>query len=189
MTAPTPLPREVQDAVEHPLAGVRAAAVAELERLLRGRHEGRALGARRALERLAHDDSRAVSAAAAGALSTITPRVAPSLAAPAPAAPTPRVTPSPAAPAPTGKQNRLAIGSMVISIVGLLGICVMGDWDGARRPVGVFGGILSLVGAILGHISQRQIRGRGEKGGGRAGLGIITGWIGFGISVVGSFST
>ncbi len=62
---PAPLPPELQGAIDSPFAAVRAAAVQELARLLHGRHAGRALAARLALERLSEDDSRSVAAAAA----------------------------------------------------------------------------------------------------------------------------
>ena len=81
VTTPAPLPPELQEVIDHPLAGIRAGAVGELARLLQGRHAGLALAARLALERLAGDDSRAVAAAATAALS------AP--AQPAPTEPTP----------------------------------------------------------------------------------------------------
>jgi hypothetical protein len=68
VTTPAPLPPELQQAIDHPLAGIRAGAVQELVRVLRARHAGLALAARLALEHLAEDDSRAVSAAAAAAL-------------------------------------------------------------------------------------------------------------------------
>ena len=68
VTQPAPLPAEVQEAVDSPLAAVRNAAVQELSRLLRGKHAGRVLAARRALEELTRDDSRTVAAAAAEAL-------------------------------------------------------------------------------------------------------------------------
>ena len=71
VTTPAPLPPELQEVIDHPLAGVRAGAVQELARLLQGRHAGQALAARMALERLAHDDSRTVAAAAAAALAAI----------------------------------------------------------------------------------------------------------------------
>ncbi|MGN6678882.1 MAG: caspase family protein [Streptosporangiaceae bacterium] len=65
---PAPLPAEVQEAIDSPLAAVRNAAVQELSRLLRGKHAGRVLAARQALEELTSDDSRTVAAAAAEAL-------------------------------------------------------------------------------------------------------------------------
>jgi caspase domain-containing protein len=71
VTTPAPLPHQLQDAIDSPFAGVRAAAVQELVRLLNGRHAGQALGARQVLERLTHDDSRAVATAAAAALGEV----------------------------------------------------------------------------------------------------------------------
>jgi hypothetical protein len=71
VTAPAPLPRELQEVIEHPLANIRAGAVQELARLERGRHAGQAIAAKLALERLANDDSRTVAAAAAAALAAI----------------------------------------------------------------------------------------------------------------------
>jgi hypothetical protein len=68
VTTPTPLPKELQQAIDHPIPGVRAAAVHELERLLRSGHAGLALAGRLALESLIQDDSRVMAAAAAAAL-------------------------------------------------------------------------------------------------------------------------
>jgi hypothetical protein len=68
VTAPAPLPAELQEAADSPLAAVRAAAVQELSRVLGGNHGGRALAAQLALKRLTDDDSRSVAAAAAAAL-------------------------------------------------------------------------------------------------------------------------
>jgi len=68
VTKPAPLPPELQQAIDHPLPSVRVAAVHELEGFLRSKHAGLALAARLALEGLAGDDSRAVSAAAEGVL-------------------------------------------------------------------------------------------------------------------------
>ena len=59
VTTPAPLPPELLHAMESPLAGVRAGAVQELERVLRSTHAGMALAARLALEQLTGDDSRA----------------------------------------------------------------------------------------------------------------------------------
>jgi hypothetical protein len=53
------------------LAGVRSGAVQELVRLVNGHHQGLALGARLALERLADDDSRAVATAATAAIADL----------------------------------------------------------------------------------------------------------------------
>ena len=68
VTAPAPLPAELQEAIDSPLASVRGAVVQELARLLHGKHAGRALAARLSLERLTGDDSRTVAAAATAAL-------------------------------------------------------------------------------------------------------------------------
>jgi outer membrane protein assembly factor BamB len=87
VSTPALLPPELRQAIESPLAGVRAGAVQELAAVLRGSHAGRALAARFALEQLTNDDSRAVAAAATAAL------VAPT------AVPTPAPTPAPEAPA------------------------------------------------------------------------------------------
>ncbi|MEV6155751.1 caspase family protein [Nonomuraea sp. NPDC052129] len=69
---PAPLPPELQEAVDHPIADIRAGTIDTLARLRRSRHAGLALAARLTLERLADDDSRMVSAAAAQALGTDT---------------------------------------------------------------------------------------------------------------------
>jgi hypothetical protein len=69
---------------------------------------------------------------------------------------------------PAQPTNGMAIASLVLSLCGLL-TC----------------GITSLIGAILGHVSRRQIRERGEQGDGMALAGIVTGWIIFGLSLVG----
>lgn len=69
--------------------------------------------------------------------------------------------------------NGLAIASMVVSILGAVGLLCYG-----------FGGYLGIVGAILGHVSRRQIRERGDNGDGMALAGIITGWIAAGLAVI-----
>ena len=68
VTTPAPLPPELLQAIESPLAGIRGGAVQELTGILRSRHAGIALAARLALEQLTGDDSRAVAAAAGAAL-------------------------------------------------------------------------------------------------------------------------
>ena len=73
VTTPAPLPAELRQAMDSPLAGVRAGAVQELAGVLRGSHAGMALAARLALEQLTEDDSRAVAAAAAAALGAPAP--------------------------------------------------------------------------------------------------------------------
>ena len=75
VTTPTPLPPELQQAIDSPLAGIRAGAVQELTGILRGSHAGMALGARLALGQLTEDDSRAVAAAAIAALGAPAPPV------------------------------------------------------------------------------------------------------------------
>lgn len=68
VTVPAPLPQELQQGLDNPLAVFRAAAVPELQHLLHGNHAGLALAAKQALERLTSDDSRQVAATAAAAL-------------------------------------------------------------------------------------------------------------------------
>jgi hypothetical protein len=68
VSRPAPLPPELQAVIDHPIVNVREGAVRELARLAHGRHAGMALAAREALERLSHDDSRTVAAAAEAAL-------------------------------------------------------------------------------------------------------------------------
>jgi hypothetical protein len=97
VTTPTPLPPELQEAVDHPLTAVRAGAVQELQRLLQSRHAGLALAARLTLERLAEDDSRKVSAAATAALG-LQPQPPPPQ--PPPSQPAPPQAPPPLQPAP-----------------------------------------------------------------------------------------
>lgn len=67
---PAKLPPELQHAIESPLTGVREGAVRELERLFQGSHLGLAEASRLALELLAKDDSRRVSATATAILDT-----------------------------------------------------------------------------------------------------------------------
>jgi uncharacterized protein DUF4190 len=74
---------------------------------------------------------------------------------------------------PPRRTNGLAIASMVVSIVGVALICAIG-------PLSVF---VTPVGAILGHVAQRQIKASGDSGNGMALAGIIVGWIGFALSL------
>jgi hypothetical protein len=74
---------------------------------------------------------------------------------------------------PPRPTNGMAIAAMVVSLVGVLGLCGYG-----------LGGYIGIVGAILGHVSRRQIRDRGENGDGMALAGIIVGWIAAGIAVL-----
>jgi hypothetical protein len=75
---------------------------------------------------------------------------------------------------PTGpKTNGLAIASMVVSLSGAALLFCYGG-----------GLVLGVVGAILGHVSRRQIATRGEGGGGMALAGIIVGWITLAIGLI-----
>lgn len=93
------------------------------------------------------------------------------------AAPYPSAPPAYGAPAPAygygypqaRKTNTLAIVSMIASIVGFLWILPF---------------IGSLAGAIMGHISLKQIAQSGEGGRGMALAGVIVGWVGLGIVVI-----
>jgi hypothetical protein len=67
------LPADLASAIENPIAAIRIGSIEELTRLACGRHVGYANAARYALERLATDDSRKVSIAAAAALESIQP--------------------------------------------------------------------------------------------------------------------
>ena len=96
VTTPAPLPSELRQAIDSPLAGVRGGAVQELAAVLRGSHAGRALAARLALEQLTSDDSRGVAAAATAALAASAPAT-PAPATPAPATPAPVTPPAPEA--------------------------------------------------------------------------------------------
>lgn len=66
--------------------------------------------------------------------------------------------------------NGLAITSMILSLVGLVTCLAI--------PV-------STVGAILGHISLKQVRETGQDGETYAKVGIIVGWIATGLVVIG----
>jgi hypothetical protein len=74
------------------------------------------------------------------------------------------VPPSPDAPQ-SASTNGLAIASMVLGIVWLW-------WIG------------SVLALIFGYIARRQIRERGQSGGGMAVAGIVLGWIGIGLLVL-----
>lgn len=64
-----------------------------------------------------------------------------------------------------GVTNGMAIASLVLGIVGIATCCCYG-----------MGALPGLVGAILGHISLKQIKERGQQGRGMAIAGIATGW-------------
>jgi uncharacterized caspase-like protein len=65
---PVELPPELQSLIDHPYADVRITAVSKLSQLFENSQYGMALAARKALEKLAVDDSRMVSDAAGKAL-------------------------------------------------------------------------------------------------------------------------
>lgn len=67
------------------------------------------------------------------------------------------------------KTNVLAVIAMIASILGALWIL----------PI-----IGSIGGAIMGHISLKQIAANGEKGRGMALAGVIVGWVGLGLFVL-----
>jgi hypothetical protein len=70
--------------------------------------------------------------------------------------------------------NGLAVASLITSVVGLATFLCYG--------IGIAAGV---VGAILGHVSRRQIRSTGQDGAGLALAGIIVGWIAAAIGVLG----
>ncbi len=65
-----------------------------------------------------------------------------------------------------------ATAAMIVSIIAAVGLCIYG-----------FGGLLGPVGAVMGHVSRKQIRERGESGEGMAMAGIIIGWIALAIGL------
>jgi len=88
-----------------------------------------------------------------------------------PAYPPPVAYPQPmyagyAAPRPT---NGLAIAALICGIAGLV----------------IFPIVASVLGVIFGHIAKKQIRESGENGDGLALGGLITGYIGLGLYVLG----
>ncbi|MEU8079372.1 DUF4190 domain-containing protein [Catellatospora citrea] len=83
------------------------------------------------------------------------------------------LTPYAQGPAAPG-TNGMAIASMVLGIVGVLMCWCYG-----------IGALPGLIGAILGHVSQKQIRERQQEGRGMAITGIITGWSAVALTVIG----
>jgi hypothetical protein len=123
------LPPELAAAVDSNLAGIRVGAVAELASLAAGTG-GLATAARAALQRLAEDDSRRVSAAAQAALGGTAP--APPPATPPPATPPPAPPPAapPSEPEPAAPDRRriavivgvaVALVALVVAAIALLG--------------------------------------------------------------------
>ncbi len=69
--------------------------------------------------------------------------------------------------------NGLAIASLVVSVVAMVGLCGYG-----------LGGYLGVVGLVLGVVARRQIRERGNGGAGLALAGVIVGSIATAIAVL-----
>lgn len=74
---------------------------------------------------------------------------------------------------PTVKTNTLAILSLIGAILGFIWVLPL---------------IGSLAGAIMGHISLNQIKRSGEKGRGMAMAGVIVGWVGLGLVILGAIA-
>lgn len=74
---------------------------------------------------------------------------------------------------PTVKTNTLAILALIGAILGFIWVL----------PI-----IGSLAGAIMGHISLNQIKRSGEKGRGMAMAGVIVGWVGLGLVILGAIA-
>lgn len=72
--------------------------------------------------------------------------------------------------APPRRTNGLAVASMVLSILGFIWILPL---------------VGSLAGAIMGHLSLGQIKRTGEGGRGMALAGVIVGWAGLALLVLG----
>ena len=68
------------------------------------------------------------------------------------------------------RTNGLAVASMILSIVGFIWVLPL---------------IGSVAGAIMGHIALGQIRRTGESGRGMALAGVIVGWAGAALLVIG----
>jgi hypothetical protein len=93
----------------------------------------------------------------------------PEYAQPPAAAPNPQYA---SAPAPGTPTNVLAIISLVASVLGVIAIPILG----------------SIAGVIMGHIASKQIRATGEQGAGLAKAGLIVGYIGLGLWVLGTLA-
>lgn len=170
VSVPTPLPQELYDAIDHPLSGMRAGAVGELERLLNGGHAGLALAARIALERLADDDSRNVGSAAAKALGRlvdpVTPPAAPPVTPPSAEPATPTRVPAPVAAEPlhpsdddevepildadqtprTTSRRRAAVMSIVVRVLaGLAAVEITHQYSGMFGYIAQFNVFARLV--------------------------------------------
>jgi hypothetical protein len=69
----------------------------------------------------------------------------------------------------------LAVASLVVSIVSVLGLCAW--W---------IGGVVGILGAIFGHVARRRIRSSGAAGAGMALAGIIVGWVVAALAIIGA---
>lgn len=74
---------------------------------------------------------------------------------------------------PQQQTNGLAIASMVVSIISMVGLLCYG-----------LGGFLGVVGAILGHVSRKQIKERQQSGDGMALAGVIVGWVAVVLAII-----
>jgi hypothetical protein len=71
--------------------------------------------------------------------------------------------------APSTPTNVLAVVSMISSILGFFAIPIVG----------------SIAGVVMGHIARKQIVQTGEQGAGMAKAGLIVGYVGLGLWVLG----
>lgn len=78
-------------------------------------------------------------------------------------------TPQPYVYTPPAPTNGMAIASLIVSVLSLTA-CL---------------GATGFIGAILGHMAKGQIRRNNEQGGGIATAGVIVGWAGFALFVIG----
>ena len=75
-------------------------------------------------------------------------------------------------PAPR-QTDGMAIASLVVSCVGVLGLCAYG-----------IGGLVGIVGAVLGHVARGRIQRSGADGDAMALTGIIMGWVATGLAIL-----
>ena len=75
---------------------------------------------------------------------------------------------------PQVPNNGLAITSMVVSLVGIVTMCLWG-----------IGFILAILGVIFGHVAKGQIQRDGTRGGGMATAGLVIGYVIIGFFAVG----
>src|SRR5680860_94838 len=143
VTTAAPLPTELQEAIDHPLPGIRLGAVHELARLLTARHAGLVLAADQALERLGDDDSRTVAAAALAALGARRDSVVPEPA----AGPEPGAGPGPGAgPEPVSAAASKDVAEP-LTAPGHTTAAPSAAVDGSAR--GARAGQLAIVGAVM----------------------------------------